>query len=128
MDASNRIFALLDIQGLEQKKFADLVGTTDKTVSAWKTGRSKSFTKYITTIAEVLGTTTEYLLTGKNPSPIPDDTVIRVKGRHSLTADAMEVAFAYDNASPDIRAAVRRVLAIEDRSFPAKSTHPDEAM
>lgn len=65
MDSVVRIFELLDSAGIEQKKFATLIGTTDKTVSAWRTGRSKSYTKYIPQIAEVLNTTTEYLLTGK---------------------------------------------------------------
>lgn len=65
MDTLTRIFDLLDEKGIEQKKFAVLLGTTDKTVSAWRTGRSKSYTKYIPAIAEALDTTTEYLLTGK---------------------------------------------------------------
>lgn len=34
MDSVARIFELLDLTGMEQKKFAVLVGTTDKTVSA----------------------------------------------------------------------------------------------
>lgn len=69
LDTLTRIFTLLDEKGIEQKKFAALLGTTDKTVSAWRTGRSKSYTKYIPAIAEVLGTTSEYLLTGKkNPA------------------------------------------------------------
>lgn len=81
-------------------------------------------------LAAYLGVTTSELL-GENvsgPTTVSDDAVIKVKGRHTLSADAVEVAFAYDDASPEIRAAVRRVLAIEDRSFPAKSTHPGEAM
>nr|WP_317284818.1 S24 family peptidase [uncultured Dysosmobacter sp.] len=52
---------------MEQKQFASILGTTDKTVSAWRTGRSKSYTKYLPQIAEALGTTTEYLLTGNGP-------------------------------------------------------------
>nr|WP_326189898.1 S24 family peptidase [uncultured Oscillibacter sp.] len=52
---------------MEQKQFASILGTTDKTVSAWRTGRSKSYTKYLPQIADALGTTTEYLLTGNGP-------------------------------------------------------------
>lgn len=65
MDLAARIFELVDAAHMEQKQFAALLGTTDKTVSAWRTGRSKSYTKYLPQIAEALGTTTEYLLTGK---------------------------------------------------------------
>ena len=63
----DRIFTLLSERGIEQKEFASLVGTTDKTVSAWKTGRVDSFSsmKWLPQIAAVLGTTVEYLLTGE---------------------------------------------------------------
>ena len=67
MDLQARIFELLDEAHMEQKQFASILGTTDKTVSAWRTGRSKSYTKYISRIADALGTTTEYLLTGNGP-------------------------------------------------------------
>lgn len=67
MDLLTRIFELVDEAHMEQKQFASILGTTDKTVSAWRTGRSKSYTKYLPQIAEALGTTTEYLLTGSGP-------------------------------------------------------------
>ena len=67
MDLLTRIFELVDEAHMEQKQFASILGTTDKTVSAWRTGRSKSYTKYLPQIAEALGTTTEYLLTGNGP-------------------------------------------------------------
>lgn len=62
---ADRIFALLKEKGVEQKEFAKQIGTTDKTVSAWKTGRSSSYAKYLAQIATILGTTVEYLLTGE---------------------------------------------------------------
>ena len=68
-----RIFSLLKEKEIEQKEFAQLLGTTDKTVSAWKTGRSQSYTKYHPKISEVLGTTVEYLLTGKKEEPTVQD-------------------------------------------------------
>ena len=67
MDLLTRIFELVYEAHMEQKQFASILGTTDKTVSAWRTGRSKSYTKYLPQIAEALGTTTEYLLTGNGP-------------------------------------------------------------
>lgn len=53
--------------GMEQKKFASLVGVSPQKVSEWKSGKAKSYTKRIPQIAEALGTTTEYLLTGNGP-------------------------------------------------------------
>lgn len=74
MNTAERIFYLLDKIGMEQKEFAAKIGTTDKTVSTWRTGRTKSFQKYIPRIAEVLGTTVDYLLTGeKNLPSISED-------------------------------------------------------
>ncbi len=67
----NRIFRLLSEKGIGQKEFAVLIGTTDKTVSAWKTGRVDSFSsmKWLPKIAEVLDTSVEYLLNGSENAP-----------------------------------------------------------
>ena len=65
MDAVDRIFELVGEKFKEQKEFAAAIGINDKTVSAWRTRRAKSYTKYLPQIAEALGTTTEYLLTGE---------------------------------------------------------------
>ena len=69
MDIIDRIFELVDKQFKEQKDFATAVGVSDDTVSNWRRRISASCTKskHLTRIAEVLGTTTEYLLTGSGP-------------------------------------------------------------
>lgn len=67
MDTYTRIFELLDELKMEQQAFASAVGVSDDTASDWRRQRSKSYTKYIPKIAEVLNTTTEYLLTGEGP-------------------------------------------------------------
>ena len=67
MDAVDRIFELVGEKFKEQKEFASALRVNDKTVSAWRTRRAKSYTKYLPQIAEALGTTTEYLLTGEGP-------------------------------------------------------------
>ena len=67
MDAVDRIFELVGGKFKEQKEFAATIGINDKTVSAWRTRRAKSYTKYLPQIADVLDTTTEYLLTGEGP-------------------------------------------------------------
>lgn len=68
-DETERIFSLLKEKGLDQKEFAALLGTTDKTVSAWKTGRSKSYTKKLQQIASILGTSVDYLTSGNKNTP-----------------------------------------------------------
>ncbi len=74
MNAAARLFALVDSKFPEQKDFAAQLGITPSIVSEWRRGKSESFTKqkYIGKIAEVLHTTTEYILTGqeeKSPPP-----------------------------------------------------------
>lgn len=73
MDTVDRIFDALDRLPMEQQEFARLVGVSDDTASDWRRRRSGSYTKRLTKIAEVLGTSVEYLLTGaeKKPAPAP---------------------------------------------------------
>ena len=65
MDTATRIFELADRQFKEQKEFAAAIGVSDKIVSQWRVGTTRSYRSRIATIAEVLDTTTEYLLTGE---------------------------------------------------------------
>ena len=72
MDAVDRLFALVDEKYREQKDFAAEIGVSPSKVSQWKKGTSKSYTKYLPQISAALGTTTEYILTGKEESPAPE--------------------------------------------------------
>lgn len=73
MDTKTRIFELLDKQGIEQKAFAEAVGTKEATVSDWRRGKSNSYNRYLVKIAQVLGTTTADLLGEKQSSPLPEE-------------------------------------------------------
>lgn len=125
MDTSSRIFSLLDKMGMEQKKFASLIGTTDKTVSAWRTGRSKSYTKYIPQIAAVLGTTTEYLLTGKEATTAHEkegsNAIVAALETLGVSREALMIALAYDRADEKSRAFARIALSIEGPASPGLS-------
>ena len=70
MDTRSRIFELLDSANMEQKELANILGLPADTVSSWRRKKSASYTKYLPQIAEVLGTTTEYLLTGSSPASV----------------------------------------------------------
>ena len=67
MDTAKRIFELVDSQFKEQKEFAAAIGVSDKIVSQWRVGTTRSYRSRIARIAEALGTTTEYLLPGDGP-------------------------------------------------------------
>lgn len=66
MDTSQRIFELAE-KKYSQKEFAEILGVKPQRISEWKRGLSNSYQKYLPQIAEALGTTTEYLLTGNGP-------------------------------------------------------------
>lgn len=70
MQPVERIFDLVDLQFKEQQEFAAAVGVSKDTASNWRRGVSRSYNKHLGKIAEVLGTTTEYLLTGSKPEPV----------------------------------------------------------
>ena len=72
MEAVDRLFALVDEKYREQKDFATEIGVLPQLVSAWRTRTSKSYTKYLPQITAALGTTAEYIRTGKEESPPPE--------------------------------------------------------
>ena len=67
MDIFDRMFELVDKKYNEQKDFAAEIGVHPTRVSEWRKRKSQSYQKRLPKIAEVLGTTTEYLLTGNGP-------------------------------------------------------------
>ena len=64
IDTVDRIFQLVDDKYKEQRDFAIELGVTPSIVSEWRRRKSASYQKRLPQISEVLGTTTEYLLTG----------------------------------------------------------------
>lgn len=67
MDIVDRIFELVDEKFKEQKDFASALGVPAPRVSEWRKRKSASYQRCLTQIADVLDTTTEYLLTGEGP-------------------------------------------------------------
>lgn len=94
MEVVQRMFALIKMRGIQQKDFAELVGVSPPKVSEWKNGKSKSYTDYLAKIAEVLGVSTDYLLTGEENSPPPEGD--ELYGNFlDLTPEEREAALAY---------------------------------
>ena len=88
----DRLFQLLDERGMEQKELAMRIGTSDKTVSAWRTGRSKSYTKFLPTLANILNTSVEFLANGN-----PEDTPVDENGEPKIeTLDCQKMKVLHD--------------------------------
>lgn len=61
---------LLDEKGLKNADVARATGISNMTLSDWKRGKSEPKTKNMQKIADFLGTTLSYLVTGEESTPI----------------------------------------------------------
>ena len=110
LDVVDRLFALVDEKYDEQKAFAAVIGVDPNLPSRWRNRKSQSYQKYLPQIAEALGTTTEYLLTGEGPKKriCSNPTALS-----DLPDEALNVARAYDCADEKSRAMVRLALGLD---------------
>ncbi len=110
MDIVDRLFTLVDEQFAEQKSFAAAIDVPAPRVSEWRKRKSASFQRCLPQIAEALGTTTEYLLTGEGPKKriCSNPTALS-----DLPDEALDVARAYDCADEKSRAMVRLALGLD---------------
>jgi len=76
LDTIARVFLLLKLNKKSQKELGDALGVKQQLITDWKSGRVKSYMKYIDKIAEFLGVTADYLLSGEEkevPAAISGD-------------------------------------------------------
>ena len=90
MGIVDRIFELVDIKYNEQQAFAAKLGIDPTIPSRWRKGKSTSYQKYLPQIAEALGTTTEYLLTGEGPKK---KSAPAVSDSDTISEDDIKAAF-----------------------------------
>lgn len=70
-----RYCEIRDSKGLKDSDVARLSGVTKSTFSDWKAGRYEPKDEKLEKIAEVLGTTSRYIRTGKLDEVAPEDIV-----------------------------------------------------
>lgn len=94
MDIMERIFDLAARKYPDQKAFAEALGLPPGRISEWKKRKSESYMKRLHHIAEVLGTTPEYLLTGAGPDVLDgfDEETKRFLIRMADTTPAERIA------------------------------------
>ena len=68
MTISQRIFSLLEQKGLTQKMLAESIGVSAAAVSEWRKKGTTPSAEKISAIAEFLGVSVEYILTGQTSS------------------------------------------------------------
>ena len=92
MDTINKIMELLAKKKLEQQNLTDYLGVHKSTFSAWKSGNSKSYMKYIDRIADYFNVSTDYLLGGTDTISsniseiIPQDKIYQIPVYESVSA------------------------------------------
>lgn len=112
MDTVDRIFQLVDGKYKEQRDFALALGVTPSIVSEWRRRKSASYQKRLPQIADALGTTTEYLLTGTGPKKktstpvdpkhhIPDEETLKLLELLETREDIRYLAAASERATPE---------------------------
>lgn len=99
----DRLFALIDAKYPEQKDFAVELGISASIISEWRRGKSKSFTKEgnLEKIIKILETTSDYIMCGADSVPVSET---------GLSAEALELAAAFDRADNNVQDAVRAIL------------------
>ena len=60
-----RILQKMKEKGLDQKTLAKEIGIRHQAITEWKMGVTASYTKYLPQLANVLGTSVEFLVTGE---------------------------------------------------------------
>lgn len=92
MDTINKIMLLLNSLQRTQQDLTNFLGLEKSTFSAWKSGKSKSYKKYIDKIAEYLNVSTDYLLndlssiTSNISEVIPDSKIYQIPVYESVSA------------------------------------------
>ena len=87
MSTVDKIIALLGQRNKTQKELTDYLGIERSVFTTWKTGKSKSYTKYLPRIAEFLNTTVEYLSNDNDEESPDEDLIILNRAAKKLTPE-----------------------------------------
>lgn len=106
-----RIFALLASKSISQRDFAQTIDVNPQTLTDWKKGKSFSFMKKLTAIAEALGTSEIWLLTGKHTAQNPN-TVTKLEtiadAEHVHLLDLIGIGETLDHYLIDVESVSRK--------------------
>ena len=83
----DKIIALLGQRNKTQKELTDYLGIERSVFTTWKTGKSKSYTKYLPRIADFLNTTVEYLSNDNDEESPDEDLIILNRAAKKLTPE-----------------------------------------
>ena len=73
MDILTKILDEMKMEKISQKEITSSLGLSQQAFSEWKSGRTKSYMKYLPQIAAVLGVSVDCLLERDEKAPAPDE-------------------------------------------------------
>lgn len=107
MDIANRIDLLIERHEISQQAVADAVGVSDQTISRWRHGDGKKGPSLAQAIrlAKKLGTSVEYLATGRDPAPaeLTADELYLVQLYRDLNLTRAEAARRLSGATSELK-------------------------
>jgi transcriptional regulator with XRE-family HTH domain len=140
---NQRLFNLLEVPGRSQKELAGLLGISGRTISAWKNRGTPPPSKYIPQIAEYLGVSVEWLLTGEEHqgrNVVSGDIhgsalvqgvnsgtlIVRNGGERVLSDEAVELLRIYESLDVKKRITLLgNAFALEEEMNQSKGTGED---
>ena len=96
-NAVSRILSAMKEKGFDQKTFAQQLGIRAQIVTDWKKGTTTSYQRYLPQIADLLGTSVDYLLTGTQPADDPVLSDALAKFRRLTPAQRAAVQMMIDS-------------------------------
>lgn len=87
MSTIDKIIQLLEQQKKSQKDLTDYLKLEKSVFSAWKSGKSKSFMKYLPQISIYLNTTVDYLIDDLSDEIPDEDLVILNRAAKNMTPE-----------------------------------------
>ena len=107
MNTIDRILELVEQRGLSQKQFAQQLNIRPQAITEWKKGTTSSYLQRIQQIAEILGTSVDYLLLDKHQMLIelthtilPEDSYVDIFETARLMASNMVAECHGDGGIP----------------------------
>ena len=119
----NNIFSELKKQNRKQKELTDFIGISKNVFTDWKSGKNKSYMKYLPLIAEFLGVSVDYLLDdGNKKSPDTSlDSEMSERDRDAARLYRALIASGYvregETLTPEQVGTLKSVITLLDASF-----------
>lgn len=126
MTISQRIFEILAIQGKKQKDLAAYIGISTSAISDWKKKNTNPSAGNISAIADFLGVTLDYLLTGYNrvDKNIPSEIQKLIDNYNSV--DNISKLLVQERAETLAELAAEEAKAADSRQLPISTVPADE--